>query len=425
MSRPTRRCVKPAKQDVSELDYYRNYKTMGYVGEHESIDDIMQQFAAQEKKMMLREEGIVVPEEEKIDEAFFYSYCYQEEPQKQEYELDDEEFLEDDNEIDDTYEMESEDEENDEYMDFLDDEHPYDRRASKRQRISQKGGRRRENFVSVSGMFGSFGFTTKKSGSNADTLSVMVADPSWAKTILPLHEAELTILEDVTDDGIHTEIVVYDYLEPEADNKNTKQGLIPGRVIDCDDIITSLNSSEFLGQLDKFNSVLIDPPWERIDIEDFNNLPIDDLIENGYAFVWAEKHVVGIVLDKMQGHGFNYIENLCWVTEEANHSYRNDDYKYLATSHKTLLLFKKHNEITRKMDIRHQRNPDVVFAIVREDVPREKPGYIYHMIETLLPSANGFLEIWGSRMRKREKTVHRWTNLVEKGDKEYVRPYKL
>jgi N6-adenosine-specific RNA methylase IME4 len=420
MSRPTRRCVKPAKRDVTEYDYYRNYYTMGYVDDNESVDVIMQRFATQDKKI---EMGVTPDQDEDIpfDANLYYNYCNVDQPQQDMY--DDELFLlEEDDDIDDTYEFDDDQDEEEEYLAYLDDEYEDGgRRPSKRQRIVQKA-RKRDNFVTLSGAFGSFGFTTKKVGVATDTVSVMIADPSWAKTIVPLQDAELVILEDVNKDDIHTEIVVYNYVEPDVKYTGAPndKGLISGRVLDTPSVL----NFDF-SQLDKFHAVLIDPPWDRISLDEFDDIPIDDIIENGYVFIWVEKEYISHVLDRMKRSRFNYIENLCWVKEEVNHKYSRGEYEYLARSHNTMLLFKKDNETTRKMDIRHQRNPDVVFGLARQDVPREKPSYIYHMIETLLPTANGFLELWGSRIRKNEKTLSRWTNIVEKDDKVYVPPYEV
>ena len=70
--------------------------------------------------------------------------------------------------------------------------------------------------------------------------------------------------------------------------------------------------------------------------------------------------------------------------------------------------------------MRHQRNPDVTFDFVRNDkgLTEDKPDFVYHVIETLLPTANfdektnsgKMLEVWAKRNNKRKG----WTSVVQK-----------
>jgi hypothetical protein len=50
----------------------------------------------------------------------------------------------------------------------------------------------------------------------------------------------------------------------------------------------------------------------------------------------------------------------------------------------------KDDSIASNIELRHQRNPDVVFDYVREDkaLTEDKPQFVYQIIETLLPTAN-------------------------------------
>jgi len=86
----------------------------------------------------------------------------------------------------------------------------------------------------------------------------------------------------------------------------------------------------------------------------------------------------------------------------------------------TLLIFRKIKE-GEKIELRHQRNCDVLFDFaigLKGDNQENKPIYIYTIIETLLPDAEykestnsgKFLELWASKDTKREG----WTTLVQK-----------
>lgn len=50
----------------------------------------------------------------------------------------------------------------------------------------------------------------------------------------------------------------------------------------------------------------------------------------------------------------------------------------------------KEETLSSNIELRHQRNPDVVFDYVREDklLNEDKPQFVYQIIETLLPTAN-------------------------------------
>lgn len=105
----------------------------------------------------------------------------------------------------------------------------------------------------------------------------------------------------------------------------------------------------------------------------------------------------------MENWGFIYVENLVWLKQDVNNKLAKQEYSYFRKSKKTLLIFKNADGL----ELRHQRNPDVVFDFVRErkthqlDIMltpcigyqqnignvEEKPEFVYHIIETLLPNS--------------------------------------
>jgi hypothetical protein len=60
------------------------------------------------------------------------------------------------------------------------------------------------------------------------------------------------------------------------------------------------------------------------------------------------------------------------------------------------------------MDIRHQRNCDVILDFCKEDEHEKPREYTYNLIETLLPNCN-FCEIWGKKNSQRKN----WYTVVE------------
>jgi len=182
------------------------------------------------------------------------------------------------------------------------------------------------------------------------------------------------------------------------------------------DILTELpkqvNITDYLG-------VLIDPPWKvgnktgkgYIDARDLEKLPLKS-ITAGYVFLWVEKEVISEAI-KLMDHKFNftYVENLVWAKQTAFNHLEMQDSAYLKKSKITLLIFKKGDGI----ELRHQRNPDVVFDFIKEDkaLTEDKPEFVYHVIETLLPTANynaetgkgKLLELWAKSGNKRKGWV--------------------
>src|SRR4051812_40892793 len=89
--------------------------------------------------------------------------------------------------------------------------------------------------------------------------------------------------------------------------------------------------------------------------------------------------------------GFVYVENLVWVKQEVNNTLVTQPYKYFRRSKTSLLIFRTvscsslQQKVTEMkgegngLELRHQRNPDVVFDFVRED-----KGEFYHCSQQLM-----------------------------------------
>ena len=87
------------------------------------------------------------------------------------------------------------------------------------------------------------------------------------------------------------------------------------------------------------------------------------------------------------------------------------EYKYTRKSHLTLYIFRRLNT-GKDIELRHQRNPDVVLDCVQcsEDGHGKIPLEAYKAIETLLPGSQGrLLELWSAPDSPREG----WTHVVE------------
>ncbi|KAI9024915.1 hypothetical protein CLU79DRAFT_88541 [Phycomyces nitens] len=193
-------------------------------------------------------------------------------------------------------------------------------------------------------------------------------------------------------------------------------------------IASSILSTD-LGRYGKtFSAVYMDPPLllpgespvpGKIHIDDLAKLNVSSVVSAGFLFIWLEKEWLQRIVSIAGKWGFKYVENFCWIKKNINNQIHKSPYKYFNKSKLSLLIFRKEGDI----ELRHQRNPDCVFDFVKPMLPDEisenKPGFMYNVIETLLPNAvyhpeknprgEGLLELWAKRGQRRTG----WTTVVE------------
>lgn len=99
-----------------------------------------------------------------------------------------------------------------------------------------------------------------------------------------------------------------------------------------------------------------------------------------FILLWVPKLYMPAVMNLMPKRDYRYVENISWIRLDAEGQI---DSK--ATSgHETCFIFRS-NKGETALELRHQRNADCVFTDVHSaGVPDD---YIYHVIETLLPTA--------------------------------------
>lgn len=173
-----------------------------------------------------------------------------------------------------------------------------------------------------------------------------------------------------------------------------------------------------LKRKETYLGVLINPDWAVEDneaggdrLQCLRNVPLTKLCPTGFIFIWIEKRDVQNVCDWMYKQNYAYVENLTWVQMLSNNKMVHDESKYMRKSHLTLYIFRKQNE-GKDIELRHQRNPDVVLDCVRasSDGHGKIPEEAYKAIETLLPGGRGrLLELWSAPDGPREG----WTHVVE------------
>lgn len=275
-------------------------------------------------------------------------------------------------------------------------------RTHRQPRDAKQPTRKRVRFL-ISGNMGGMIEEEYEDGDD-DMITTSVVNLSDAKTIEPLDDDCIIQYRDISTEP-NTIITIY--------NENVADSAL---FIDTPDILTT----DFT-QLGKFSAVLMDPPWHRMKPEDLIKIPMYTIANReSYLFLWVKKTYIADVLRLVERRWkFKYVENLCWVMEMPNHTYVMEESTYIKKSHQTMLIFKKEPKKVKgdKMEIRHQRNADVIFDFFDDKHPREKPRRIYEYLETLLPEVQ-FLELWGSRVSKGDcRKNKRYVTVIEKSDK--------
>lgn len=155
-----------------------------------------------------------------------------------------------------------------------------------------------------------------------------------------------------------------------------------------------------------FLGVLINPAWEDEASElsrphgttsqILERLDLPSLCPSGFVFVWVSKGNISGVMDLMYGWNYCYVENLTWVQLKPNNRVVQECSDGFCRSHLTLFIFRRENE-GKDIDLRHQRNPDVVVDFLRGPCGAHghTPLETYTTIETLLPDwRDNLLELW-------------------------------
>ena len=119
---------------------------------------------------------------------------------------------------------------------------------------------------------------------------------------------------------------------------------------------------------------------KRLSAVSFNKV-----VPYGFVFVWTPKELIMPVCKLMSKQGFAYVENLTWVWMQPNNTIAEDASAYIGRSHSTLYMFRATCADRSKVELRHQRSPDVIFDY-RKDGGR-CPTETYEYLETLLPKS--------------------------------------
>lgn len=170
--------------------------------------------------------------------------------------------------------------------------------------------------------------------------------------------------------------------------------------------------------LQSYQAALINVGWARTEngrdaLSSLSHINLPKLVPEGFIFIWTPKHFIHSVCKRMTRWGYVYVENLTWCYLSPNNSLlRLPLEHYVANSHLSLYIFRMADK-GKDIELRHQRNPDVVFDCVASTDERGQianPRESLVAIQTLLPSSAGkLIEFWAPKDVKRPG----WTHVVE------------
>ncbi|CBK22092.2 uncharacterized protein [Blastocystis hominis] len=118
-----------------------------------------------------------------------------------------------------------------------------------------------------------------------------------------------------------------------------------------------------------FNMVYVNTPSDLSYLE-LERLQLSRrVVPAGFVFVWADKESIPAVLSIFERKGFFYVENLVWVRcHDEDTVPLGDESSLLRRRKRTLLILRRGRRLANGsvsfagLDLRHQRNPDVVIA---------------------------------------------------------------
>ena len=230
---------------------------------------------------------------------------------------------------------------------------------------------------------------------------------SWAKRVRPMGQA-------------------YSSLPPKMMNAShlvglSEPGLAPGTVR-VENLISAGPAWCSLPPQRGYEGILLDPPLRRdsdpevpgtLSLSQFAAMkPSEEIFPRGLLFVWTDKTTLPGVIEVAHSWGLTYVENLVWILMNRAHKVHADTgavYPVLNRSKLTLLVFRKGK--SGSLELRHQRNADVLLDFVRDRELSEKPPHVFETIRTLLPHSK-LLHLWAHPKVLRHP-VATWDSIVD------------
>lgn len=125
-----------------------------------------------------------------------------------------------------------------------------------------------------------------------------------------------------------------------------------------------LENFQFKPEGNRWAAILLDPPWGQghgqITPKALQALNFHQLITNGFIFIWIEKELTMEIAEICTAWGFKYVENVVWMKQRIDFEPHIESSTYFNKRKMTLHIWRKGG---KDLDLRHQRNPDIVFDV--------------------------------------------------------------
>ncbi|KAI9295515.1 MT-A70 [Neoconidiobolus thromboides FSU 785] len=158
----------------------------------------------------------------------------------------------------------------------------------------------------------------------------------------------------------------------------------------------------------------MDPPWQlathaptrgvaigyqQLPDTLIESLPINDLQDNGFIFIWVINNKYVKAFELMKQWGYEYVDDITWVKQTVNRRMAKGHGFYLQHAKETCLVGKKGKDPPQ---CKRLIGSDVIYSERRGQ--SQKPIQLYEMIEELVPNGK-YLEIFGRKNNLRDYWV--------------------
>ena len=166
----------------------------------------------------------------------------------------------------------------------------------------------------------------------------------------------------------------------------------------------------------KFDVIMMDPPWQlatanptrgvslgysQLTDADIANLPIPELQENGFLFVWVINAKYQWCLNQFKKWGYEFVDEIAWVKVTNSRRLAKSHGFYLQHA-KEVCLVARRGKDPPGTTLNGKTASDVIFAARRGQ--SQKPTEIYELIEQLVPNGK-YLEIFARKNNLRDYWV--------------------
>jgi len=232
----------------------------------------------------------------------------------------------------------------------------------------------------------------------------------------------------------------HDITHYKNDENEQSESMIGQKYIEND--ILSMTAKDF--PHNNYLAVLIDCPFDLsnsivnpqpgiVSLQQFSKLPMKDIVPNGMIFMWTPAELTYEIIRIIESWNFHFVEHATYCMKNILNRFVMRPTRFFNTSKHNLLLFRKFNDKGNysRLELRHQRTPDVHFDFVCYNETFDKHElkcneYAYSLIETLLPlglrnlkenPVSTMLYLWAPKDEKRKG----WTTICDMKHMEFLK----